>query len=299
MSAGALQPVNIAPVTSSRRQRIAIVTHRSESFEAAPYFLGFVAEVWREMGFQVDVINGPREGFEADVGVLHVDLTRVPADHVQFVQGFPISINGRVDDISKRRISRHVVKRGDGYEGPVIVKTNFNYGGVKEAALAARLSRVKRYTIAARQRLPWSMRSRFWSANYRVFDSVRDVPRMVWYNPSLVVEKFLAERHEGFYCLRTWLFLGDRETNSLSYSRDRVIKSSNVVRRELGGEPPEELRRVRREMGFEYGKFDYAIVDGQVVLYDTNRTPTMGSFSKVQYLPRVKYFAEGIEALLR
>jgi hypothetical protein len=29
---------------------------------------------------------------------------------------------------------------------------------------------------------------------------------------------------------------------------------------------------IRRELGFDYGKFDYGIVDGRVVLYDVNRT---------------------------
>ena len=36
---------------------------------------------------------------------------------------------------------------------------------------------------------------------------------------------------------------------------------------------PRELRSIREEMGFDYGKFDYGIVDGEVVLYDVNRTP--------------------------
>jgi hypothetical protein len=30
-------------------------------------------------------------------------------------------------------------------------------------------------------------------------------------------------------------------------------------------------------LGFHYGKFDYGIVDGKVVLYDVNRTPGAAS----------------------
>ena len=36
---------------------------------------------------------------------------------------------------------------------------------------------------------------------------------------------------------------------------------------------PEELRKIRAQLGFDYGKFDYGIVDGEVILYDVNRTP--------------------------
>jgi hypothetical protein len=34
---------------------------------------------------------------------------------------------------------------------------------------------------------------------------------------------------------------------------------------------------MRARLGFDYGKFDYGIVDGQVVLYDVNRTPAASS----------------------
>jgi hypothetical protein len=38
-------------------------------------------------------------------------------------------------DISKLAISANLVGRGDAYAGPVIVKTNCNYGGVPERRL--------------------------------------------------------------------------------------------------------------------------------------------------------------------
>jgi hypothetical protein len=114
----------------------------------------------------------------------------------------------------------------------------------------------------------------------------------------VIVEKFLAERRDGLYCLRTWVFLGDRETNSLSYSKEPVVKARNVLRRAVVPEVPDELRAMRKQMGFDFGKFDYAIVDGKVVLYDANRTPSLGNFPREQYLPRIKLLAEGIRAFL-
>src|SRR5690606_13296717 len=102
--------------------------------------------------------------------------------------------------------------------GPVIVKTDRNYGGIKE------------YRLAERERLGWRRhlrpeRSAFppagaagWSrvawidpAEYPVFDSVRDVPAAVWAKPALVVQRFVPERDaEGNYLLRSWYLLGGR-----------------------------------------------------------------------------------------
>ena len=37
------------------------------------------------------------------------------------------------------------------------------------------------------------------------------------------------------------------------------------------------LVTIRKEMGFDYGKFDYVIHDEKVVLLDANHTPTFGA----------------------
>jgi hypothetical protein len=66
------------------------------------------------------------------------------------------------------------------------------------------------------------------------------------------------------------------------------------VRIEPHPEIPDELRRLRREMGFDFGKFDYGIVDGRVVLYDANRTPVM--LASPRNLPTFMLLAGGIES---
>jgi hypothetical protein len=37
---------------------------------------------------------------------------------------------------------------------------------------------------------------------------------------------------------------------------------------------PEALRAERARLGFDYGKFDFVVVDGEAVLLDANRTPS-------------------------
>ncbi|MCE9592044.1 MAG: hypothetical protein K8S99_16170 [Planctomycetes bacterium] len=276
---------------------IVILIHEGGAFKPG-YFLYEIAEVWRQQGLRVTVQHGAGPVIEADLAILHVDMTSVSAAHLAFMRHYPKTINAAVVDISKRRISTNLVRRRDGYGGPVIVKTNLNHGGLMEARLAAKRSRIRKRLATLRNLLPWGWRSSLGMSDYPIFDSPNDVPRIVWHNPALVVERFLPERSGEFYCLRTWMFFGDREANSVSYSHERIIKSHTVVRREPVPQVPEELRRMRRELGFDFGKFDYAIVDGRVVLYDANRTPSLPQFSRDQAMERVRLLAEGVRAFL-
>jgi hypothetical protein len=279
-------------------RQIVILVHKRERLEGGTYFLEAIADIWRENSLQVSVLSGPGPHVQADLAILHVDLTVVPPDHLEFVRQYPVTINGAVADISKRRISANVVRRGDGYDGPVIVKTNRNYGGRREADLAIGGSLVRRSARGLRRTMPWPWRAELAISDYPILPSAAQVPWVVWYNSDLVVERFQPEIRDGCFCLRTWIFLGDRETNSLSYSKQRIVKSENVIRREVVAEVPDELRQIRRELGFDFGKFDYAIVGDRVVLYDANRTPTLGNFPREQYLPRVRHLAEGIRAFI-
>ncbi|MEX0655915.1 MAG: hypothetical protein WD534_01350 [Phycisphaeraceae bacterium] len=278
--------------------RIVILAHRYDSFDRVRYFLHEIADVWRDEGLSVEVVFGPGPFVEADLAILHVDLTVVPADHLAYVRQYSRVLNGRVTDISKRRFSDQLVRPGDGYDGPVIVKTNRNCGGKSESRVARQATFAARWVDAMRARLGWRWRSQLKGLNYPILPSPAHVPRGVWRNRHLVVERFLAERQGDAYCLRTWVFLGDVETNSISYGPEPIVKSNNVTRREPVAEVPDELRAMRRKLGFDFGKFDYAIVQGRVVLYDVNRTPTVGRSPREQYLPRIRELANGLKAYL-
>jgi len=275
-------------------RHIVILVHRHGAFDNSGYFLYELAKLWEAGGIKVTVQRGPGATHDADLAISHVDLTVVPPDHASYLRQYRRALNGEVIDISKRRISSAILRRGEKYDGPVIVKTNCNSGGLREAWLLKHKSLPRRIAAKLRNRLPWTMRAQLPTHSYPIFPNAAAVPRAVWLNPDLVVERFLCEQRDGFYCLRTWVFLGDRETNSLSYSPSPIIKGANVVRREAVDEVPAELRKIRAEMGFDYGKFDYGIVDGRVVLYDANRTPTLGRFKREEILPRLEFLAEGI-----
>lgn len=266
-------------------RRVAILNHRFGSFDdPCAYLLREIAAVWREDGVEVLVLHGPGSRVDADLIIQHVDLTVVPMDHVSYLRQFPVALNAPVVDISKRSISSHLVGSPGEHDGPVIAKANRNCAGFKEAELAAKGLLPPTY-------------SRVFTA-YRVYPTTSDVPPELWQDRDVVIEKFLPERRRGQYCLRTWVFLGDKETNSLSYANEPIIKSTNVVHRVPIADVPEELRAIREELGFDYGKFDYAIVDGRVVLYDANRTPSLGAFDREKYMPNIRLFASGLDGFL-
>jgi hypothetical protein len=181
-----------------------------------------------------------------------------------------------------------ILRRGDDYDGRVVVKTNANSGGkkVKERRRFRRAATkifaffrgaaVKPIPLTANQ--DWRKCKWLDSGNYPVFDSIAAVPPLVWTNPHLIVEKFLPERDaDGNYRLRLWYFLGEEEACQLVTGAFPIVKAKGILKRELIDEVPDEIRQLRRDLGFDYGKFDFAISNGRVVLYDVNRTPTLST----------------------
>jgi len=292
-------------------RKVAILVHRHDSFESGDYWLRAIAEDWRASGIAVELVRGPQARTDADLVIMHVDLTTIPDAYVASARQYPRAINGGVHDISKRRISRNLVSRGDPHEGPVIVKTDRNHRGGREWHFAKRglLRRplagdpVGNFAAFAREaggllRHWWRHGSPRAYRNYPIFASAGEVPAAVWNDRDLVVERFLAERRGDHYCVRTWLFFGDRERHAIFFSQAPIINSTNIADYERLGEVPEELRQLRRDLQFDYGKFDYAMVDGRVVLYDANRTPSIGAFPRERYFPIAQALAGGIHAFL-
>lgn len=264
-------------------RRVLVLVHQHGSLTAERYYMREVAELLRADGVEVVVAHGPSRCVPADLAVLHVDLTKVPPDYVRALQQYPRVVNGALLDISKRSISSELVTRGNGYEGPVIVKSDSNCGGVAEAVVARRRG----------------LRSRV--HGYQVFGRCCDVPQGVWSDPALVVERFLPERvFGGLYRLRLWKFCGDAETLTYCYSHDPIVKGSNVFRREERPttEVPELLRSVRARLGADFGKFDYATFNGETVLFDVNRTPTI-TRPQDEELPRIRAFADALKGWLQ
>lgn len=138
------------------------------------------------------------------------------------------------------------------------------------------------------------------SRYYPVLDSIQSVPPGVWRNPNLVVEKYLTELDEqGNNRLRVWYFLGEREFIEIDSSTRQTVKGPGTFKRVQDDFVPDDLRMLRKQMGFDYGKFDFAIVDGKTVLYDINRTPTVGTTTLKQFQQElIENLAQGLDSFL-
>lgn len=253
--------------------RIVVVRRPNDAFDRTPYIIHLLMEQWRQWGFTVDVSGHVDTATGSRTVVIpHLDATRMPADYEASFARCAVVVNRTVTDISKRRISENLVTRPTDYDGPVIVKTDRNCGGLPEFQRIKDNGQVAQAALALARRLPWALTGMI--GQYKVFDHPSRVPRAVWRNPLLVVEKFLPERQDGMYCLRQYIFFGTSEINTLVFSTDPIVKARNVTRRQVLSEPSPGVRDIRTALGFDYGKFDYVLQDGRVVLFDANHTPT-------------------------
>lgn len=253
------------------------------------YVLGHLAARWRAAGVEVVTLDDPAHHVDADLAVLHVDLTYVPAAWRAWSQRFPRTVNGHAVDAAKSKTSTLRVLRDSTWDGPVIVKTDLNYGGVPELQLArARLradaeglrpiARARARRAARRLRAPAD------PAAYAVHDHRDDVPAAVWDDPTWVVERFAPERSGDGYVLHKAWFFGDRSLTWRAFADRPLVKGRWIRRREI---VPTDTRidRWRREHGLDFGKVEYVHVGGRPEPVDLNPTPGCGSFELPRGLP--------------
>lgn len=253
-----------------------LLHERDRNAERLAYQIWGLADVWRSWGIEIIVQHGVDRFVEADVVVNHVDLTVVPEPYVRHMARYAVAINGRCTDISKRLVSRQLVGADDRWDGPVIVKTDRNYGGeLEQLILRSRAERVWDELRVRLSRHPWRIRRTLSTHDYAVVRSLSAVPVDVWRNPHLVVERFLPERDGDLYVLRTLALFGDRWISRRRTSVSPIIKSENAVRIEDVEPHPEAFAEARR-LSLDRGRVDYVVHNGRAVVLDVNRTNTMG-----------------------
>ncbi|HET8625617.1 MAG TPA: hypothetical protein VFM14_18795 [Gemmatimonadales bacterium] len=260
------------------------------------YILALLCDRWRHAGIEVLVLDDPTRVVDGEVAFVHVDATRRPAGYDALAFCYPRVINGGVRDISKRSISGQIVTRDSSYGAAVIVKTNANCFDMPDASRRRRVGALlPRLWFRVTDRvLPTTARNIRRNRSYPIYASPREVPWHVWWDPELVVEKFLPERRDGLYCLRTWTFLGRREKMSLHVSRSPVVKRENLIASEYITDLPAPIREARQRLGFDYGKFDFVLHQDEPILLDTNSTPTCAG----QPTPRITALADELASEL-
>ncbi|HMU65493.1 MAG TPA: hypothetical protein PKE57_00025 [Cellvibrionaceae bacterium] len=235
---------------------IALLFHEQDSPATIHnYLITYYARIWQQLGFKVFALFGTHQFIPADLILVHVDLSVVPEAYCTFAARYPVVLNGRVRDIRKSAISQQLLKPGDNYSGKVIVKSDCNYAALPE------------------QRLHCQSATTFFSSplDYHVFPNIHAVPDQLWQEPSLVVEQFLPELIGGLYHVRFYNFLGSKGNCMRIASTHPIVHISHAVTIEQIPLDP-RLDELRQAHHFDYGKFDYVERDGEIILFDTNKT---------------------------
>jgi hypothetical protein len=237
---------------------IAVLCHARQG--ETRYTIHDYAAVWREDGHRVTFLFGPDAYEPADVALLHVNLSVVPAEYLALAARYPVALNARARDIRKSTFSTLRVRRSDPWSGPVIVKSDLNYGGAPE---------VLHGVVAP----PNAERVKFRSPlDYRVVARIDDVAAADWDDPSVIVERFVPEMERGRFVTRVMSFFGDRATAGKLLGPRPVVNGATQSRIERV-EPHPQMLRLRRTLGIDFGKLDYVLgEDGEPILLDVNKT---------------------------
>jgi hypothetical protein len=278
------------------KKRIAILFHENEKKFKRGYVITYFADIWREEGNEVIFLFGTKKFIPADLIIVHVNLSVVPDTYLGFARKYPLALNGEIKDVRKSTFSKNLIRSADSYNGKVIVKSNLNFAGRPERKLLYP-SYPKRFL---RLLVSWlyckTTRTPYFNSclDYRLYDHPRLVPRSYFKNQNLVVEKFLPEMENGFYVVRNFHFLGDRMICNQLVSKHPIVKGATHIKNEKI-EPDPEIIGLRKAMKFDYGKFDYVLYGGQVVLLDINKTTGFGSLPYTSELKAMhRYRAAGI-----
>lgn len=249
---------------------IVVLLHdRARHYLLKRYCIWFIADYWRKNGYTVKFLFGVSKFVPADLCFVHVDLSVVPDQYLEFANRYPVVVNGSVKDIRKSTFTQHKVTKDSSYPGSVIVKSNLNSAGWPEKVAEMSIGNLLLLKLIRFCDLPYD--GFLNQSEYKVYSHVKDVPENYFYDSSYLVEKFLPERDGELYCVNFYKFLGDIHQGVKLWSTNPVITGQGLVKRE-NIEPNPEIIALRNSLGIDYGKIDYCMRGDKPVLLDVNKT---------------------------
>ena len=274
-------------------KKIVIIFHKNDKNRLQNYLIMRLTEIWRSEGIEVIPVLGIKRFVPADLAILHVDLSVVPDEYINFAQKYPIALNRAVKDVRKSTFIDNTIKPGDKYEGKIIVKSNLNCAGVPErrnSSMNALFSSLKRRLDLSE--ILGGMHKPYFNtpSDYIILESSSCVPENWFKNKDIVIQKFLPEMDNGCYCIRNYFFLGNRSTSLLRKGNGPIVNSGSTSSLEPIDVHP-DIVKLRSKLRFDYGKFDYIVHEGVPMLIDINKTT---GTSPTPYLPMRSNLAAGI-----
>ena len=262
----------------SRRKKLAILHAEGTPRGTSHHMVVKIAEHLRRMDVEVIDLYGTGYFEPADAVFVHVDRSVVSPNLVRFARRFPVQINANATDIRKRSFVDGLLEPGAVYPGPVIVKSDLNYGGVPELVNRSLLQRVSdRLTRLVKRPAPRLIAQK---SDYRIFPSLTDVP-VDYFTPDNIVQKLMLEKAGTMNVLREYIFLGNLHYENIEHSLSEIITEDRNISC-LPFEPHPRLAMLRRRLKLDYGKIDYVMVDGEPFIFDANKTLGMGELEDTE-----------------
>lgn len=258
-----------------KKYRIAVLMHDRDNMQTLEYsIIKFFAKYWEEDDHEVIFLFGIEKFVPADLVFVHVDLSIVPDSYLEFAQQYPIAINGKVKDIRKSVYSSGVLKPDDEWDGPVIVKSDKNCAGTPELIRGGLIGRVKKKLLKTinNKYLDTLTPGILTAMDYQVYDHLNLVPKTYFYHPGLVIEKFIPEMDGNQFAVRMTSFLGDRNSTIHLKGKHPILKGDTAETVIHSTEYHPDVLKWRKNLNFDYGKFDYVVADGKAILIDANKT---------------------------
>lgn len=262
--------------------RIAILNAQNFVPDSRIHLISILADFWRADGIEVVELSGTQVFVPADVLIVHVDRSVVPASYAEFALQYPLVINAGALDIRKHLYADGLLDRTSSYDGPVIVKSNLNFGGAPERSefgprrslLHSARNNLKRAI------LPGSFGMIEDKTDYRIFQRLSDVPADAFSDDN-IVQMFQPEMMGNQYALREYYFLFDRHYLCVETSDQPIFTEDTTVEIQAWTPPP-ELLAIRQKLGLEYGKIDFVMAGGKPFVFDANKTMGLGRIADVQ-----------------
>lgn len=253
-------------------ERIAILHADNELRDANRHAIFVMEATWRRMGVEVVHLYGCAEYEPADLIFLHVDRSCVFDEYRDFARRYPAAVNLNGLDIRKRASVDGLLSRGDSYNGPVIVKTDRNFAGLPERYASdgdrTILGRIQNKLRRVHEKFYPPIASK---ADYFIAQTPRDVSRR-FFGEDYVVQQFRPERRGEVYVLREYLFLFDQHYEMVQTSPNAIFNEDVLISLQPFT-PSTRLLDLRDRLGLDFGKIDYAIIDGEPFVFDVNKTP--------------------------
>ena len=97
------------------KRKVAILYHEKQRGKKLNYIIDCYSEYWRADGHEVIPLFGVAQFVPADLIIVHVDLSVVPEEYLDFARRYPVVLNGAVKDIRKSTYSWLRLKPDDAY----------------------------------------------------------------------------------------------------------------------------------------------------------------------------------------